>query len=128
MRLLQVTILATVFVLFSTLDVFSQGRKKRTPEEMAKQQTEWMKQELKLTKEQEQKIYKINLETSKKIKETWEKHSGNREAMQAAMKETRRKKDKEIKEALTKEQYELYKKKLAERRNNFQNKKKNKMQ
>jgi DNA phosphorothioation-dependent restriction protein DptG len=127
MRAVQITFITTLFVLFSTVSVYSQGRNKRSPEDIAKQQTEWMKQELKLSKEQEQKIYRINLETSKKIRETWEKHQGDREAMQEAMKVTRRQKDKEMKEALTKEQYELYKKKLEERRRNFQNRKKGMM-
>ena len=124
MKLVQLTLLTTVFVLFSTLNVVGQGRNRKSPEEMAKQQTEWMKKELKLSAEQEQKMYNINLETAKKMRQTRERHSGNREAMQEEMKVTRRQKDKEMKEVLTKEQYELYKKKLDERRSNFQNKKK----
>jgi len=124
MKLVQLTLLTTVFVLFSTLNVVGQGRNRKSPEEMAKQQTEWMKKELKLSAEQEQKMYNINFETAKKMRQTRERHSGNREAMQEEMKVTRRQKDKEMKEVLTKEQYELYKKKLDERRSNFQNKKK----
>jgi len=127
MKLVQLTLLTTVFVLFSTLNVVGQGRNRKSPEEMAKQQTEWMKKELKLSAGQEQKMYNINLETAKKMRQTWEKHKGNREAIQEEMKVTRRQKDKEMKEVLTKEQYELYKKKLDERRSNFQNKKKGKM-
>ena len=127
MKFFQITFLSTVIVLMGTINVSGQGRNKKSPEEMAKQQTEWMKKELKLSAEQEHKIYNINLETVKKMRQMRERHSGNREAMQEEMKVTRRQKDKEMKEALTKEQYELYKKKLAERRNNFQNRKKGNM-
>ena len=123
MKLFQSVLLVALFIVLSSVNVYAQKGKKKSPEEIAKQQTEWMTKELKLDEKQQQKIAKINLDFSKKIDETRKEYSGNREAMQSAMKVHRKEKDKEMKEALTNEQYELYKEKLAERRNNFKKKK-----
>ena len=123
MKLLQSVLLVTIFTVMSSVNLYAQKGKKKSPEEIARQQTEWMTKELKLDQDQQQKIAKINLDISKKIEKTRNEHMGNREAMQSAMKVHRKEKDKEMKEVLTKEQYELYKKKLAEKRNNMKNKK-----
>ncbi len=57
-----------------TLNSLSQNKQKRTPEDMAKQQTSWMKDELKLSTEQETKVYNINLEAMKNMRAAMEKH------------------------------------------------------
>jgi len=116
MRVLQITFLAVVLILTGSLNALSQKRQQRSAEDMAKQQTDWMKQELKLSKEQEKEIYRINLETSKRMKETWKKYRGNREMMQSAMKNNRVQRDKELKKALSEEQFKLYKKRIKEMR------------
>jgi len=103
-------------MLTGSISAVSQKRQKRSAEDMAKQQTDWMKQELKLSKEQEKEIYRINLETSKRVKETWSKYKGNREMMQSEMKKNRIQKDKELKKALSEEQFKLYKKRIKEMR------------
>ncbi len=118
MKSLQITFLAVALILTGSINALSQKRHQKSADEMAKQQTEWMKKELKLSKEQEKAIYKINLETSKRVKENWNKYKGNRERMKSEMQKTRRQKDEELKKAMTEEQYRLYKKRIKEMRDN----------
>jgi len=116
MKVLQITLLVTVFSLMGTLNSFSQNKQRRTPEDMAKQQTSWMKEELKLSAEQEKKVYDINLKTMMNLKAARQKHQGDREAMQAEMKQFRTEKDKALKKTLSEEQYKLYKQRMKELR------------
>jgi len=116
MKVLQITLLVLVFGIFANVDSFSQNYQKKTPEDIAKQQTSWMKQEINLTPDQEKKVYDLNLETIKNMRAARDQHMGDREAMQAEMKKNRMQKDKALQDILSDEQYKLYKQKVKELR------------
>ncbi len=116
MKLLQSVFLVTIFTVISSVSLFSQSRQNRSPEEMAKQQTEWMTKELTLDEGQVEKVSVINLKYSKDLQKTWQQNQGNREAMRSAMTKLTEEKDKELKKVLTEDQFKLYQKKVAERR------------
>ncbi len=116
MKLLQSVFLVTIFTVISSVSLFSQSRQHRSPEDMAKQQTEWMTKELTLDKGQVEKISVMNLKYSKELQKTWQENQGNREAMRSAMTKLTEEKDKELKKVVTEDQFKLYKKKVAERR------------
>jgi len=87
-------------------------RPRMTPEEMLKRQTQRMVEELKLTKEQEQKVTVINKKYMEKQSFDWSKMRDASDDERAKMREERNKvqaeKDKEIKVILTAEQVKLY--------------------
>jgi len=112
--LLLAVLLFTVF----TISYAQGGRQRIKPEERAKQTTEWMKAELKLTPEQVVEVDSINLAHAKAQQALFNEAKGdrskNREKMTALVKE----RDEAFSKVLTKEQMDLYKKKSSERRNN----------
>jgi len=124
MKLLQIVFLTTIIALTGTLNLYAQKGNKWSAEDAAKKQTEWMTKELKLDEAQAVKVQAVNKEFFDKMFAEREKNMGNREAMQAAMKSARKVKIDKLKEVLSKEQYELYKQKLAERRGQMQGRKK----
>jgi hypothetical protein len=96
--------------------LYAQKGNRRSPKDIAKQQTDWMVKELSLDKGQEEKVSAINLDFINSMFSAREKHMGDREAMQVEMKTFRKKKDAELKKVLSEDQFKLYKKKLAEMR------------
>ena len=91
-------------------------RREFNPEEMAKRNTEAMKDRLKLTDDQYKKIEKINLEAANKMKYTYDNAMGDREAMRSAMMKVNDETNKELKLVLTEEQWEEYEVMQKERR------------
>ena len=89
------------------------------PEEMAKRNTDAMKERLELNDDQLKKVEAINLETSKKMSEVFASASGSREAMREEMMAIDEEKDEALKPILTEDQwkeYEKMKEEQAERR------------
>ena len=87
------------------------------PEEMAKRQTEQLKEVLGLNADQEKKVYDLNLESGKKMRELREANQGaGFEAMREKMGKIREEQDKKMKESLTEAQWEKYLKYQEERR------------
>ncbi|MDR1678332.1 MAG: DUF4890 domain-containing protein [Prevotellaceae bacterium] len=71
---------------------------KKSPEERAKKQTEWLNQELKLNDEQKQKVEAINLKYA-------QENVADRKAAKEKFKANRAAKDAEMQQVLTAEQY-----------------------
>ena len=127
---LQVTIMKnfTFIIALSVIAsaVFAQPGFKQmrntTPEDRAKTQTEFMKEELNLGKDQAEKVDEINLKYAKQIQEIITGSLG-REERRNKIQEISQEKDKELKSVLSEEQYEKYleardemRKKMRERR------------
>jgi len=119
------TLKRSLWVAFFSLMVtvaFSQPpggqRQRRSPEERAKQSTEWMKKELKLNDKVAKKVQEINLKYAKKQQEKMAevRQSGDRSKMRTVFQEMNDAKNKELKPVLGDEKYELYLKKLEEMR------------
>lgn len=109
--------------LFVTVTYAQQGqgmgqRAQRTPEEMAKAETEWMVKELTLDKAMEQKVSELQLKFAKKQAEmrAAAMNSGDRESMRANQQKLTAEKDGELKKLLGDKKFELYQTKVAERR------------
>ena len=96
-----------------------QDRRSIDPEAMARRQTEQLKELLDLNKDQEKKVYDLNLETSKQMRALREKNrssGGGFEGMREKMGEIREKQETKMKEILSETQWEKYQKYLEERR------------
>ncbi|MFO7575995.1 MAG: hypothetical protein R6W67_12640 [Bacteroidales bacterium] len=110
-----------MMMLFVTV-TFAQGQgqrmQARTPEDMAKAETEWMMKELSLEKDMEKKVYDLHLKFAKKQAEMRQAamNSGDREGMRASMDKINTEKDAEMKKLLGDKKFEEYKKKVEERR------------
>ena len=108
-----------VFSMFmSSLSAQQGQRQQRTPEESAKAQVAWMKTDLNLDQATEKKVYDVVFKYAKKSSEERQKlmAAGDREAMRAKMTEVTAERDKELKTVLGDKNFELFKKKEAERR------------
>ena len=96
------------------------GQRNMDPEEMAKRQTEQLKEALGLNEDQEKKVYDLNLENAKKRAEMFEemRESGSGfEGMRDKMEALREDENKKMKAILTDEQWTKYEKYMEERRN-----------
>jgi len=93
------------------------GQRNFDPEEIAKRQTEELKETLDLKKDQEKKVYELNLKNGKKMAEMRQNSDGDREAMRASFMKLREEQNKEMKKILSDTQYKKYEKYLEERRN-----------
>jgi len=116
MKLLQRIFLLTLITVITSSSLYAQKGNKKSPEEIAQQQTKWMVKDLNLDTTQAEKVATVNLNFINKMFDARENNMGNRDAMQAAMKTLRKKKDTELKTVLSEDQFKLYKKKLAEMR------------
>lgn len=94
------------------------GMRNMNPEERAKQQTAQLKEVLGLNKEQEKKVYDLNIESGKKMQKMREEMGGGgfSDDMRQKMTQMREDQNKEMKKILTAEQYTKYEKYLEERR------------
>lgn len=83
-----------------------------TPEQRIQRQTQRLVEELKLTKDQEEKVLSINKKYMEKLSGDWSKmrdaNDAERVKMRAEMQKVQLEKDKEIKVLLTPEQVKLY--------------------
>jgi len=97
-------------------------RQRMSPEERAKQNTEWMTKELKLDDKTARKVDEINLKYAKKQQEEVQTimQSGDRSQMREIMQKMNDAKNKELKPVLGDKKYEQYLKILEERRQNRQ--------
>lgn len=87
------------------------------PKDAAKRQTETLKEELGLNKDQEKKVYAITLEGMEKMQAMREEMQGGfSEEMREKMMKVREDQNKEMKKVLTEKQWEKYEKYLEERR------------
>lgn len=93
-------------------------RVQRTPEEIAKTQTAWIKTDLKLDEAAEKKVYDVILKYAKQSSEERQKMmpAADREAMRSKMTEITAARDKELKVIFGDKNFELFKTKEAERR------------
>ncbi|HPE75203.1 MAG TPA: hypothetical protein PLC80_03905 [Draconibacterium sp.] len=106
-----------IALIMGTLVGTAQNWQNATPEEMAKRQTDQIKEKCGLDKAQEKKVYDLSLESSKKMaKMREEMQGGDRDSMRDKMAKMREDQNKEMKKILTAEQYVKYEKYLEERR------------
>ena len=103
-----------VCVLIVSVTAFAQQRG-GNPEEMAKQTTEWMKTELKLTSEQATQVEAINLSMAKERTQLMENAGGDMSSMRDAMQKLTEKTEEAFSKVLTQEQLDEYKKQAAQR-------------
>lgn len=95
----------------------AQNRQNLSPEEMAKQQTAEIKEKCGLDKDQEKKVYDLNLKSGKEmVKMREQMQGGDRDAMREKMTKMREEQNKEMKKILTAAQYTKYEKYQEERR------------
>jgi periplasmic protein CpxP/Spy len=98
------------------------GQRNFDPEEMAKRQTEQIKEAVGLDEKQEKQVYDLNLETGKKMRALREENQGGGfEGMREKLAELRVEQDKKMKEILTEDQWEKYQKYQEERRTQWRN-------
>lgn len=111
--------LVMAVLLGTTFSMAQYGGQRMTPEERAKQQTADLKEALGLNKDQEKKVYDLNLESGKKMQKMREEMGGNgfSDEMREKMMTMREETNKEMKKILTDDQYKKYEKYLEERRN-----------
>jgi hypothetical protein len=106
-----------IALIMGTIVGTAQNWQNATPEEMAKRQTDQIKEKCGLDKAQEKKVYDLQLESSKKMaKMREEMQGGDRDSMRDKMAKMREDQNKEMKKILTAEQYVKYEKYLEERR------------
>jgi periplasmic protein CpxP/Spy len=108
-----------IAMLLGTIVSMGQNWQSATPEEMAKRQTDQIKEKCALDKTQEKKVYDLSLETGKKmakIREEMQGNGGPSDEMRAKMTKIRDEQNAEMKKILTADQYVKYEKYLEERR------------
>jgi periplasmic protein CpxP/Spy len=116
-----------LFFLSSSINAQPGQRVRRTPEQTAKAQLEWMKTDLKLDEAAQKKVYEVVLKYSKKSMEERQKlmTSGDRQGIRAKITEINSERDKELKPILGDKKFELFKKKEAERRTEMRQRRQN---
>lgn len=104
-------------MLIAVVSIAQPGQRNFDPEEMAKRQTEQIKEAVGLDAKQEKQVYDLNLETGKKMRAMREENQGTGfEGMREKMGELRAEQDKKMKEILTETQWKKYEKYQEERR------------
>jgi hypothetical protein len=119
MKVLSVIVLSLLIGSLSLQKSQSQEQKvRKSPEEMAKAQVEWMKTDLKLDDATQSKVYDVVLKYAKQASDERQKSmaASNHETMKAKMSEITEARDKELKVILGDKNFELFKSKEAERR------------
>lgn len=112
-------LLLIVLVLGTTVSMAqNRGGQNMSPEERAKSQTEQLDEVLDLNKDQEKKVYDLNLKASKEMVKMREEMQGggDRDAMREKFGKMREEQNKEMKKILSDSQYKKYEKYLEERR------------
>lgn len=112
--------LIVAIVLGTTISMAQQGPRNMNPEDMAKRQTDQIKEAVGLNNDQEKKVYDLNLEMSKKMQAMFqENQGGDRQAMREKMMTLREDQNEKMKGILTADQWTKYEKYLEERRSRF---------
>ena len=103
-------ILAMILVLVTSVAMAQRGGQNFDPEERAKSQTEQLKKVLDLKKDQEKKVYELNLKAGKEMAEMRKdmQSGGSREGMREKFTAMRDKNNKEMKKILSDDQYKKY--------------------
>ena len=114
------TIAGLLFFISGNFNVNAQPPQRATPEERAKQQTEWMKTSLKLSDDQVTKVDAVNLKYAKKMNDMFQQSGQNadREARQKMRDDLDTQKRVELQAILTADQLKQYDTELAQRRAN----------
>ena len=108
-----------IALIMGTLIGTAQNWQNSTPEEMAKRQTDQIKEKCGLDKDQEKKVYDLNLTSGKemaKMRSEMQGGGGPSDAMREKMSKMRDDQNKEMKKILSADQYVKYEKYLEERR------------
>ena len=117
-------VIATL-LLFTSVIINAQNKKDLPPaEERAKIQTELMKDKLELNKEQTQKVQEINFKSALEMDKVFK--LTDRVQKFKKFRSIQLKKDKELKQVLTKEQFKAYKKFKSEMKKRIKKAQKNK--
>jgi periplasmic protein CpxP/Spy len=107
-------------MLMAVIGFAQPGQRNMNPEDMAKRQTEQIKEAVGLDEKQEKQVYDLQLETSKKMREMRdETQGGGFEGMREKMAELRTEQDKKMKAILTAGQLKKYEKYQEERRSRW---------
>lgn len=103
------------------------GFRDMNPEEIAKRQTDRLKEVLDMNDNQMKQVYEVNLESNKKMRELrgQRQGGGNPEGMREKFRQIREEQDEKMKEILTDEQWNKYQKYLEERREHFNQRRRN---
>ena len=110
-------LLLIVLILGTTISMAqNRGGQNMSPEERAKSQTKELDELLDLNKDQETKVYDLNLKAGKEMAKMREEGGGDREAMREKFGKMREEQNKEMKKILSDSQYKKYEKYLEERR------------
>ena len=117
----KIGIILCVLLFVSTVSIAQNrgGQRNMDPKERAKQTTERLKEALDLNKEQEKKVYEINLKGNEKMMEArreMQESGGGFEGMREKMGKLREEQNKEMKKILTDKQWKKYEKYLEEMR------------
>ncbi|SHI67861.1 protein of unknown function [Tangfeifania diversioriginum] len=97
------------------------GQRNFDPEQMARRQTDMLKDTLELNEEQEQKVYELNLETGQKMSALRDEIQGSDAgAIREKMGEIRAEQNEKMKDILTEEQWGKYEKYLENMRARWQ--------
>jgi biopolymer transport protein ExbD len=108
-----------VVIMLGTIVSMGQNWQSATPEEMAKRETDQIKEKCGLDKDQEKKVYDLSLKTAKervKMREEMQDAGGPNDEMRAKMTKIREEQTKEMKKILSADQFVKYEKYLEERR------------
>jgi periplasmic protein CpxP/Spy len=113
----KISLILMSLMLIAVVSIAQPGQRNFDPEEMAKRQTEQIKEVVGLDAKQEKQVHDLNLETGKKMRALREKNQGGGfEGMREKMGELRAEQDKKMKEILTEVQWKKYEKYMEERR------------
>jgi hypothetical protein len=103
-----------------------QERQRPSAEERAQKQTDRMKEKLNLSDEQSKSVYDINLKYAKSDEIEFKKDQEAREKRMEAMKASHEKKDADLKNVLSADQYDKYQQQKKEAKRKMDKKMKNK--
>lgn len=110
----QIIFISTLLIFLSTKMFAQDAKTKLTPEERARFQTGWMKENLNLDESQLTQVESLNLKFAQKMEEV--KNIQGRLGKVREAKSNMDEKDKQLKKILTKDQFKIYKEKQEELR------------
>ncbi|WP_289054622.1 hypothetical protein [Carboxylicivirga marina] len=117
----KLVVIALLMMSLIACNTNGQQRKRASAEDMAKHQTEMMEKSLDLSSEQSKTVSELNLKYAEKFKKIKEEAGGDREKMRTLRGELLNKKNDELKEVLSEEQFEKYIKLEEERAKEMRN-------
>lgn len=115
-------------LLLGTMIGMAQNWQNATPEDMAKRQSEQIKEKCGLDKTQEKKVYEVSLKAGKemsKLREEMRGGNGDRDAMREKMSKIRDEQNKEMKKIMSEAQYKKYEEYLKERQEEMRQRREN---